>query len=180
VRRATAALGAASSLFVLGQGTASAHVIPQPAYLTDGHATRIQFVAPNERLPHLFTELTVTMPAGVTLHSVAPPPGWRLAVNGRTATWSGGRIGRGSGVLFGIDASTELAPGAISFDAVQRYDDGGRVRWKVGLTVLPAPSPAPKQHIVPAIVTGILGLIVIGLLLYRMRERPRSRRALRE
>src|SRR5204862_36575 len=46
---------------------AAAHVIPQPAYLTPGIATTISFAAPNERLPHVFTRLTVTVPAGVEL-----------------------------------------------------------------------------------------------------------------
>jgi len=161
-------------------GTAGAHVIPQPDYLAAGKPMQIQFVAPNERPPHLFTELTVTMPEGIELHPATPPTGWKLAVHGRTAVWSGGHLARGQGVLFTIGMSTNLAPGAITFRAVQRYDDGGQVPWKIGLTILPEPAPAPKQHIVPAIVTGLLGVIVIGLLLYRTRERQRSRRPLEE
>ena len=59
----------------------------------------------------------------------------------------------------------------MTFHAVQRYDDGGVVRWAVAFTILPAASATPHQHLLPAIVTAILGLVVIALLLFRMRDR---------
>ena len=180
MRRFALAAPAVGLVWLCFASAAEAHVIPQPAYLAAGKETQIQFVAPNERPPHLFTQLSVTMPEGIELHAVAPPEGWKLSVNGRTAVWSGGHVARGQGVLFSIGMSTHLAPGAITFRAVQRYNDGGLVPWNVGLTVLPEPAPAPKQHILPAIVTGILGVIVIALVLFRTRERQRSRRPLQE
>ena len=155
---------------LIAASPAAAHVIPQPAYLTPGAPTTITFVAPNERPPHVLTGLTITAPPGVDLASATPPRGWKLSIAGGTATWSG-TPGADSPDPFKIVASTSDAPGAVTFHAVQRYDDGGLVRWTVGLTILPTATAPPRQHLLPAIVTAILGLMVIGLLLFRMRDR---------
>ena len=152
---------------------AAAHVIPQPAYLTPGQHTTITFAAPNERLPHRLVRLTITAPAGIELANAPAPHGWTLSIAGRTATWSGRAAPQDP---FRILTSTSLEPGIVQFHAVQRYDDGGLVRWKVAFTILPAATPTPKQHLLPAIVTAILGLVVIGLLLFRMRDRKRPDR----
>ena len=169
MRRLTAvAVGA-----LVGAAPAAAHVIPQPAYLAPGEHTTITFAAPNERPPHVMTGLTITAPAGITLASAPTPRGWKLSTSGATATWNGETFapGLGSAGRFRITASTSLAPGAVSFHAVQRYDDGGLVRWTIAFTIVPASTATPRQHLLPAIVTAILGLVVIGLLLFRMRGR---------
>ncbi len=161
----------AALLALATASTAAAHVVPQPAYLTPGKQTTVTFAAPNERPPHRLVGLTITAPQGVDLARAAPPPGWSLSIDGRIATWAGRPLARGAEEPFRIVASTSLAPGNIALHAVQRYDDSGLVRWTVAFTVLPAAAPAPKQHFLPAVVTAILGLIVIGLLLFRMRDR---------
>ena len=172
--RLRSAVGA-GVLVLIAVTPAAAHVIPQPAYLTPGEHTTIAFAAPNERPPHRLVGLTIPAPAGITFAATAAPHGWKLSVAGGTARWNGETFapGLGSHGPFRIVASTSHAPGLVSLHAVQRYDDGGLVRWKVGLTILPAAAPTPKQHLLPAIVTAILGLVVIGLLLFRMRDRRR-------
>ena len=162
---------AAGLLALATAGPAAAHVIPQPAYLTPGQLTTIAFAAPNERPPHTMVGLTITAPAGVTLATATPSPGWRLSTSGNTAEWTYEAVASGKGPSgpFRIVASTSLAPGAVTFHAVQRYDDGGLVRWTVALTVLPGQTATPRQHLLPAVVAAILGLVVIGLLLFRMR-----------
>ncbi len=169
--RLLAAATALSALIVASP--AAAHVIPQPAYLTPGAPTTITFAAPNERLPHVMVGLTLTAPAGIELGRATPPPGWRLGTAGQTADWSLGAVSftPEPEESFRIVASTSLAPGAVTFHAVQHYDDGGVVRWDIAFTILPVAAPSPRQHLLPAIVTGILGLVVIGLLLFRMRDR---------
>lgn len=167
--RLRSAVGA--GVFVLIAATpAAAHVIPQPAYLMPGEHTTITFAAPNERPPHRLVGLAITAPAGIQLAASAAPRGWKLSIVGHTATWSGSTAPQDP---FRILTSTSLQPGIVQFHAVQRYDDGGLVRWKIAFTILPAPAPTPKQHLLPAIVTAILGLVVIGLLLFRMRDRKR-------
>lgn len=168
-------MAVACLLALIAASPAAAHVIPQPAYLTPGTPTTITFVAPNERTPHVFTGLTITVPAGISLASAPAPPGWTLSITGRRATWSGGLAKLGSGPYepFQIVASTSLAPGALKLHAVQRYNDGGLVRWTLAFTILPGATATPREHVLPAIVTAILGLVVIGLLLFRMRDRRR-------
>ena len=169
--------GAAGACLValIAAAPAAAHVIPQPAYLSPGAPTTITFAAPNERPPHVMVSLTLTAPSGIELGRATPPPGWRLGTAGRTADWSLGAVTSvpGPDQSFRIVASTSLAPGAVKFHAVQRYDDGGLVRWAVAFTILPGTTATPRQHLLPAIVTAILGLVVIGLLLFRMRDRRR-------
>ena len=167
--RLRSAVGA-GVLVLIAVAPAAAHVIPQPAYLTPGEHTTIAFAAPSERPPHRLVGLTITAPAGIELANARAPRGWTLSIAGRTATWSGTTAPQDP---FRILTSTSLAPGNVRFHAVQRYDDGGLVRWNVAFTILPAAAPTPKQHLLPAIVTAILGLVVIGLLLFRMRDRRR-------
>ena len=170
LRAALAALAALVAVAVAAAAPATAHVIPQPAYLASGEHTTITFAAPNERLPHVLTRLTITAPPGVDLAPATSPRGWKLSVSGATATWSGETFapGLGSQGPFRIAASTSLAPGAVTFHAVQRYDDGGRIRWNVAFTILPAATATPHQHLRLAIVTAILGLVVIGFLLFQI------------
>jgi uncharacterized protein YcnI len=149
------------------------HVIPQPAYLTPGTPTTITFAAPNERRPHVMTSLAITAPRGIDLTGSPTPRGWKLSIAGDSATWNHETSASSlqSQPPFRIAASTSLPPGAVKFHAVQRYDDGGLVRWTVAFTILPTAAATPHEHLLPAIVTGILGLVVIGLLLFRMRDR---------
>jgi hypothetical protein len=167
--RLRSAVGA-GVLVLIAVTPAAAHVIPQPAYLTPGEQTTITFAAPNERPPHRLVGLTITAPAGIKLANAPAPRGWTLSIAGRTATWSGITALQDP---FRILTSTSLEPGIVKLQAVQRYDDGGLVRWNVAFTILPAATPTPREHVLPAIVTAILGLVVIGLLLFRMRDRRR-------
>jgi uncharacterized protein YcnI len=161
---------AAGLLALAATAPAAAHVIPQPAYLTSGVETTITFAAPNERPPHAMTSLTLTAPEGIAVTRVSPPPGWWLSIAGRTATWRRGAAAKAAGP-FRIAATTSSAPGTVTFHAAQRYDDGGVVRWPVALTILPGATTTPRQHFLPAFVAAILGLVLIGFLLFRMRDR---------
>lgn len=163
----------AAVLALIAAAPAAAHVIPQPAYLAPGERVTITFAAPNERPPHVLTGLIITAPAGITLATVPAPQGWTLSAAGTSARWTGSSVATAqrSHGPFRVAVSTSLAPGAVSFHATQRYDDGGVVRWTIAFTILPAATATPRQHLLPAIVTAILGLAVIGLLLFRMRDR---------
>jgi len=154
---------------------AYAHVTVLPAFLEDGQRSTLTFTAPNERPPHSVTRLTVTFPAGFELTADPATAGWSLAVVPGKAVWSGGvtrphEIGR-----FRLEAKTSLAPTGMVLEAVQRYDDGGAVHWTIPFTVLPA-ARAPKQHLVGALIAGIVGVlvIVVGLVALRYRHGARA------
>jgi uncharacterized protein YcnI len=153
---------------------ALAHVTVFPGYLDAGEQATLTFDAPNERPPHAVATLTVVAPPEVQLRQRAAPSGWKLVVNGSTATWSGGHVGPRQTERFQVGAVTDAAPGAVSFAAVQGYDDGARVRWKIAFTILPSPRPAPKEHLWPALLAGVLGLAAIGAVFAALRRRNRD------
>jgi len=166
-----ALLGAAAALLVL-PAAASAHVTVLPSSLTVGARTTLVFSAPNERPPHSLVAVTLTVPAGVALSPVSPPPGWKLDLRPGFAVWSGGRVGPAATFEFRVAATTRRAPGTIAVRVLQRYDDHRSVRWTVPLTVLPA-AEAPKEHLWPALLAGAVGVVVIvgGLAFLRLRGR---------
>jgi len=170
VRRALFA-GALAALVLTPAGLA--HVTVLPAYLEDGRRSTLVFAAPNERPRHAVTGFTVTAPPGIELATASPPSGWRLQIAARRATWSGGRAAPGETTEFRLAAMTEIAPTAATLVAVQRYDDGGTVRWSIPFTILPAANP-PKQHLWPAFIAGAIGLVAIVAVLWllRLRRRP--------
>jgi uncharacterized protein YcnI len=171
------ALSAALLVTFAVPAAALAHVTVLPAFLSDGDRSTLTFSAPNERAPHAVDELVVTAPPGVVLHAVSPPPGWSMDVAESTVTWRGGRIGPGEIGEFRVAASTELEPGNVAFRAVQRYDDGATVNWTIEFTVLPARN-APKEHLWPALLAGVIGFVVIvgGLAFLRLRGGRRTSR----
>jgi hypothetical protein len=140
----------------------------------DGRRTTLVFSAPNERAPHSVIRLTVTVPAGIELEAAPAPPGWTLTLTPRRATWTGGRTLPRQVAQFRLSASTDVEPGSVTIDAVQRYDDDASVRWAIPLTILPS-AKAPKEHLWPALVAGIVGLGVIGASLALIETRRRSR-----
>ena len=167
---------AVSALALTLAAPALAHVTVLPPYVEDGQRTTLVFSAPNERPPHAVVALTVTVPAGIELSPAPAPPGWLLTLSPRKATWNGGRTGPRQVGRFQLAASTRLEPASVTIRAVQRYSDGATVPWEIPLTIVPAPNP-PKQHLGPALVAGIVGLVVIGGMLgwLEVGRRRRSR-----
>jgi uncharacterized protein YcnI len=161
--------GAISALAL--PSVALAHVTVLPPYLEDGQRSTLIFTAPNERPPHSVTRLTVTLPAGIELADTPTASGWRLDLTPGKATWTGGRTGPHEIGTFRLAAKTELAPDGVVLKAEQRYDDGGFVHWTIPFTILPA-AHAPKQHLWPALIAGVVGLVVIGggLVVLRLRR----------
>lgn len=154
---------------------AAGHVTLSPSFVEAGATATILFETPNEREPRATTSLRLDAPPGIDLGAAAAPPGWRLEVSDRTATWTGGRIEREDVVAFPLEVTARTRAGTETFRALQGYDDGENVEWKTTLTVLPAAAEeAPSQRLGRALAAGAVGLAVIAgsLLVLRRLRRP--------
>jgi uncharacterized protein YcnI len=170
-RRASIAAVVASALAVVPP--AAAHVTARPPFVEAGVRTSVFFETPNERAQHATTSLELQAPTGFEVEARDPPPGWSVDVDGRTARWTGGRIEGTSTVAFQLELTARTRAGLETFRAVQAYDDGQTVEWKMTLTVLPASAEeAPSQRLGRALAAGAVGLAVIGGSLLVLRRLP--------
>jgi uncharacterized protein len=135
--RFLAAVALGGAVLVTAAAPAWAHVTTyavSPAH--DGFVT-MAFRVPNERDDAATVKLEVTFPSRpkVSFASTQPVPGWTASISRTGAqvtsiTWSGGRIEPGQFQEFPVsmgqlpDDTT-----ALTFKAVQTYDDGEAVRW---------------------------------------------------
>ena len=145
-RTAAAVLAAALAL----PAAASAHVTLQPSTAPADGFTRLDVRVPNERDDAATVKVDVQLPPGFAFVSYEPRPGWMVAVERakaeqpieveggfevdeevRQITWSGGRIGPGEFVDFGLSLRMPKgeAGDKLTFKALQTYDDGDVVRW---------------------------------------------------
>lgn len=137
--------------------------MPEPSFVTAETPTTVTFTAQNERPRSATVTLELTPPLDVELAPEAAPPGWSADVRGRSIRWSGGRIEGAGFTSFPARVTAGLPPGSYVFRAVQRYEDGGTVRWDSAFTVLPGSGDAtPDQHLGRAIVAGVVGLAVVA------------------
>lgn len=143
---AAAVLAAALAL----PAAASAHVTLQPDAAPADGFTRLDVRVPNERDDAATVKVDVQFPPGFAFVSYEPRPGWKITVKREKAeqpieveggfevdeeirqiTWSGGRIGPGEFVDFGLSLRMPKgeAGDKLTFKALQTYEDGDVVRW---------------------------------------------------
>jgi periplasmic copper chaperone A len=146
IRTAAAIVAAALAL----PAAASAHVTLQPNTAPADGFTRLDVRVPNERDDAATVKVDVQLPPGFAFVSYEPRPGWEVEVKREKAeqpieveeglevdeeirqiTWSGGRIGPGEFVDFGLSLRMPKgeAGDKLTFKALQTYDDGDVVRW---------------------------------------------------
>jgi uncharacterized protein YcnI len=147
IRTAAAAVVAAALAL---PAAASAHVTLQPDTAPADGFTRLDVRVPNERDDAATVKVDVQLPPGFAFVSYEPRPGWKVAVEREKAvqpievegglevdeeirriTWSGGRIGPGEFVDFGLSLRMPKgeAGDKLTFKALQTYEDGDVVRW---------------------------------------------------
>jgi uncharacterized protein YcnI len=146
IRTVAAAVAATLAL----PAAASAHVTLQPSTAPADGFTRLDVRVPNERDDAATVKVDVQLPPGFAFVSYEPRPGWKVAVERakaeqpieveggfevdeevRQITWSGGRIGPGEFVDFGLSLRMPKgeAGDKLTFKALQTYEDGDVVRW---------------------------------------------------
>jgi len=146
---------------------ANAHVTVQPS-----EAPAKGFVVENVRVPTeeenaSTSKVSVEFPPGFAEVSFQPVPGWRVNVKKTKlanpittdegdklteqvseVTWSGGKIAPGEFQDFPVSLQMPDKPGtALTFKAVQTYDNGKVVRW---IGPPDAEEPAPQVKVIAA------------------------------
>jgi uncharacterized protein YcnI len=132
---------------------------------------------PTEEENATTTTVELTPPAGFSIDSFAPTPGWKRDVRqtgeGEDAviqkvTWSGGKVPTDEDAVFQFIASTDSAK-TYSFDVRQTYSDGKVVDWSgPESSDTPAPAVEAKSSIgggssilsIVALVVGAVGLLI--------------------
>ena len=127
---------------------AAAHVEPSPEKVPADSVSKITLSAEGEEsVPAV--KLTVQMPVGVTDVVAHPTKGWKQSVNGRTVTWSGGKIPNGAEGKFAFTAHMPNTPGTVLvFPALVTYQNGTVVHW-IGASS--SDTPAPRVTLTAAV-----------------------------
>jgi MYXO-CTERM domain-containing protein len=147
-------------------GGASAHVTLQPSEAPAGAFVREDIRVPNEQDKANTTKVDVEFPDGFVFASYEPVPGWQVKVtkeklatpikteDGEVSeqvtrmTWSGGKIAPGQFQDFPISVQVPGKAGdALTFKAVQTYDNGDVSRW---IGPPDADEPAPQVKVTAA------------------------------
>jgi uncharacterized protein len=147
-------------------GGASAHVTLQPSEAPAGAFVREDIRVPNEQDKANTTKVDVQFPDGFVFASYEPVPGWQVKVtkeklatpikteDGEVSeqvtrmTWSGGKIAPGQFQDFPISVQVPGKAGdALTFKAVQTYDNGDVSRW---IGPPDADEPAPQVKVTAA------------------------------
>ena len=127
---------------------ASAHARVSPAVSLSGQLQYFTLAVPTEKAGAATTTVTLSVPAGFSIDSFAPSPGWRRSLkqagSGDKAvvaqvTWSGGHVRTGEDSVFSFLAQP-AKPGTVRFTVTQLYSDGSIVTWN-GPESSPAPAP---------------------------------------
>ncbi len=138
---------------------ASAHVTLQPEEAAAGSYTVLDVRVPNETEGANTTKVAVQFPPGFAEASYQPVPGWSVKVikeklakpvqtddgpvteGVHEIIWSGGKIAPGQFTDFPLSVQIpDKAGDALTFKALQTYDDGEVVRW-IGAPESEHPAP---------------------------------------
>ena len=127
---------------------AAAHVTLQPPVGRPADLQRYRVIVPNEQAAHATTGVDLRLPAGMTFVLVESAPGWRTQVVKRGGAmaelrWRGGHVAPDGYTELHFIARNPVRTGALVWKALQRYDDGGVVRW-IGSAGSDRPAPVTR------------------------------------
>ena len=175
--RAATVAALAGSVVLLAAVPAFAHVTVTPGSAEKGSYSTVSFKVPNEEDKASTVKLEVTLPADHPIASVSlqPVPGWTAQVTTAKLTtplktddgtvdqavtkitWTGGKIAPGQFQQFPVSLGplpTDVD--ALTFKALQTYDNGDIVRWiEIPQAGQPEPeNPAPTLELTAASAEG--------------------------
>ena len=172
-------LAAAAALALPAAAFAHAHV--SPPVVLKGESQVYTLAVPTEKAGLRTTQIELSPPAGFSIDSFVPSPGWKRIVHqtgsGENAVitkvvWSGGRVPTGEDAAFSfLGRAADVK--TYTFGVRQTYSDGSVVDWN-GSESSDTPSPTIESRssfgggsgstlAIVAIVVGAIG-IVLGAL----------------
>lgn len=174
MRFAITVLAAIGALATAGSAFAHAHVNPPVVISNEGQ--EFSLTVPTEKEDAKTTAVELTPPAGLSIDSFAPSPGWTRDVqstgsgeetNITKVTWSGGSVPHEEYAVFRFLGSTDSS-GDYEFKVRQTYSDGTVVDWAGSES---SDSPAPRIEAVSSLGGGgsstlaIVALVVAAVAL---------------
>jgi YD repeat-containing protein len=130
--------------FVIGAGSAAAHVGVQPRESRPATSETFTVRVPTER-DEATVRVRVEFPTGLVVSRFQPKPGWQREVERNASgqivavTWSGGRIEPAEYDDFLFIARTPQEAGKLVFKSYQTYAGGETVEWVNDQEPRPAP-----------------------------------------
>ena len=128
-------LSAVGGLAVASAASAHAHVSPPVVVANVGQEFALD--VPTEKENAMTTAVEFTPPAGFSIDSFAPSPGWSRVLQSTgtgentvvtKVTWSGGKVPTGEDASFHFLATTDASK-TYTFSVRQTYSDGSVVDW---------------------------------------------------
>jgi len=146
--------------------SAFAHLFAQPAFLAVGGKQRLVLTVHNDR-DETMTAFRLTVPAGFRILGTGGDGSWNEAVEGATATWTGGSLAPNTPTTFEVDVeAAAVEPGTVELQGDQLYAGDESARWPVSLTVVPpggdADSGGGLVDGTAIVVLAALGALVVG------------------
>jgi hypothetical protein len=178
--RLAVAVAIAASGLLLAE-PAAAHLSADPAFLAVGSTQRIVLTVHNDR-DATMTGFRLIVPEGLLIRGTGSDGSWNEAVDGATASWTGGSLAAFRPTTFEVDLEAAgVAPGPVVLRGDQLYADGDSVSWPVTLTVVPPgdvtlvdeSDPLGWRAIGILAILGVLALGTFALVFWQRRRESR-------
>jgi uncharacterized protein YcnI len=177
------ALVLAAAVALVAASSAFAHARISPSVTLAKSLDLYSLVVPTEKEGTTTTKIVLTVPAGFSIDSFVPSPGWKrqLKQTGsgedavvQSVTWSGGHVPTEDDSLFQFLAEAQ-SDKTYTFAVEQTYSDGSVVNWSGSESSdTPAPTVEAKSSLggggsstlaIIALVVGVIGVVLGGLAL---------------
>jgi uncharacterized protein YcnI len=170
---------------------ATAHAEMSPSVSLKGHLQLYSLAVPTEKENATTAKVVLTLPAGFSIDSFVPAPGWHRVLQqtgtGENAviqrvTWTGGHTPTEEDSLFQFLAQA-ASTGTYKFAVQQTYSDGSIVNWSgPESSDAPAPTIEVKSSLgggggstptaIAALAVAVVGLVLGGFALLARSGRP--------
>jgi uncharacterized protein YcnI len=174
----------AAAFMLVFAATASAHARVSPPVSLANELQLYSLGVPTEQANATTTKIVLNVPAGFSIDSFVPAPGWHQVLkqtgSGDNAviqqvSWTGGHVPTGEDSLFQFLAEA-ASPGTYRFTVQQTYSNGQIVNWSGSESAAdPAPTIEVRSSLgggggtsvltIIALVLGALGLLFGGFAL---------------